>query len=344
MSLQEQIDDLIEPATGLGGLSADRAMLALALRLGTEGGKRFRPWLFATVHDRLRRPGADDDAGTVDRVAAALELVHTAFVIHDDVIDNDDMRRGRSSVPGWFRTAGSAADATYSRAGGILTGDLALVAAVRGLATCGAAAPVTGALLDLLDATMHDSAAGELGDVRMALGSELPGLAEALAVAELKTASYSFVLPMQAGAVLGAADPETVAQVGEVGRMLGIAFQLRDDLLGTFGDEASTGKDPLGDLREGKRTPLIVHAAHTGLWWRIEPHLGDPDIGPVEGERVRRALLEAGSVHFVEDLIGQYLQRARTLAVPVGLDACVVDRLTSGWDTVTQRADGVGVA
>lgn len=344
MSLQEQIDDLIAPAAGLGGLSADRAMLTLALRLGTEGGKRFRPWLFTTVHDRLRRPGLAPRADTVDRVAAALELVHTAFVIHDDVIDNDDMRRGRTSVPGLFGASDPALGSNYSRAGGILTGDLALVAAVRGLATCGATGSVTDALLDLLDATMHDSAAGELGDVRMALDDQLPGLAEALAVTELKTAAYSFVLPMQAGAILGEAEPDAIAQVGEVGRMLGNAFQLRDDLLGTFGDEATIGKDPLGDLREGKRTPLIVHASRTRHWWRIEPHLGDSTIGPVEGERVRRALLEAGSVDFIEGLIDQYVRRARTLAEPLGLHACIVDRLSIGGRTLAQPADDVGVA
>lgn len=343
-TLQQQIDDLLAPAHGLGGLAGDRAMLALALRLGSDGGKRFRPWLFRTVHQRLRRSHTLAQERTVDRVAAAIELVHTAFVVHDDVIDNDDMRRGRTSVPGWFRTTGPSADTSYAHAGGILTGDLALVAAVRGFATCGAPAEVTEALLDLLDATMQDSAAGELADVRLSLMADLPTSAEALSVAELKTAAYSFVLPMQAGAILAEADPWQIEQVTEVGRLLGIAFQLRDDLIGMFGDEVTTGKDPLGDLREGKRTPLMVHAAQTRHWWRIEPHLGDPTVNRIEAEQVRRALLEAGSVDYISELIAQYVARAHRLASTIGIDDCVVRRLTEGWDDALQRADGVSVA
>ncbi|QCC77572.1 hypothetical protein E2C04_11035 [Nocardioides daphniae] len=113
MTLQAQIDTLVSPTPGLGGLSLDRSMLGIALRMGTEGGKRFRPWLFATTYQQLN--GRYDDAPAVDhktleRIAAAIELLHTAFVIHDDVIDNDDERRGNSSIPGWFRgstTSGS---------------------------------------------------------------------------------------------------------------------------------------------------------------------------------------------------------------------------------------------
>lgn len=346
MTLQEQIDDLLAPSHGLGGLVGDRTMLALALRLGTDGGKRFRPWLFRTVHQRLRRSHglAQAQMRAADRVAAAIELVHTAFVIHDDVIDNDDMRRGRSSVPGWFRASGPTADTSYAHAGGILTGDLALVAAVRGFATCGASPAVTEALLDLLDATMQDSAAGELADVRLSSMADLPTFAEALSVSELKTASYSFVLPMRAGAILAEADPWQIEQVTQVGRLLGIAFQLRDDLIGMFADETTAGKDPLGDLREGKRTPLIVHAAQTSHWWRIEPHLGDPNVNRIESEQVRRALLEAGSVDYISELIAQYVGRAHRLASAIGLDDCVVSRLTEGWDDAPQRADGVSVA
>lgn len=305
--VQAQIDDLVSPRTGLGGLPLDRSMLGIALRIGSEGGKRFRPWLFAAVHEELRGTWADAPEvaqETLDRVAASLELLHTAFVAHDDVIDHDDTRRGRASVPGWFKESTTSTSETYPRAGGILVGDLALAAAVRGIATCGASPAMTEVLLDLLDVALQDSAVGEFADVRLSLGNAAPTVDDALSVAELKTAAYSFVLPMQAAAVLAGAPRSVVEKVGDVGRSLGIAFQMRDDLFGTFAAADVVGKDPDGDLREGKRTVLVVHAATTSHWPRIAAHLGDPELTSVDADEVRRALVDAGSVaHLILSLI-----------------------------------------
>ncbi|WP_181309581.1 polyprenyl synthetase family protein [Nocardioides campestrisoli] len=348
MSVQSEIDRLLRPATEVGGLARDRAALASALALGTEGGKRFRPWLLTTVHDAVAHPPAPDEV--VDRVAAAVELLHTAFVIHDDVIDHDDTRRGKPSVPGWFRAdarslarpdgpdgAGSHGrgatedEEVYTRAGALLAGDLALAAAVRAVATCGAGPDVVGRLLDLLDTTLHVSAAGELADVRLTLGDGLPTREESLEMAECKTAAYSFVLPMQAGAVLAGAEEHAVRALGEIGRRLGIAFQLHDDLQGVFGDAQTTGKDPLGDLREGKRTLLVVHASGTAQWSRIAGHLGDPELTEAQAVDVRAALVDSGSRAYVEELAARHLRAARDQASVFDLDTSLVDPLASTW-------------
>lgn len=329
MSLQSEIDALVRSGD-VPELARDHAALLTALELGSSGGKRFRPWLVTTVHSAL---GGTQPAEVVDAVAAATELLHTAFVIHDDVIDHDDTRRGRPSVPGWFRAdaaeLGVASEErdTYSRAGAILAGDLALSAAIRAVATSGADPATTRRLLDLLDATLHASAAGELADVRLALSAELPGAEEALAVSEQKTAAYSFVLPMQAGAVLAGVDESVVGSLGEMGRALGIAFQLCDDLQGVFGDPAVTGKDRLGDLREGKRTPLMVHAASTAEWSRIAPHVGDPELGESAAATVREALEACGARGFVEDLVSQHLVAAADVATRLGLERSLLDPL-----------------
>ncbi|MFC6152103.1 polyprenyl synthetase family protein [Nocardioides yefusunii] len=338
MSLQGQIDDLTLPAASapylLGGLGLDRSMLGIALRSATEGGKRFRPWLFTTAHAALASDASPQvETDVLDRIGAAIELMHTAFVVHDDVIDNDDTRRGRTSVPGWFRGSTTSPSPEYPRAGAILTGDLALAAAIRGIATCGASPAVTTALLDLFDATLRDSAVGELADVRFTLNGHLPTSDDALAVAELKTAAYSFVLPLRAAAIVAGANDDVVEQIGQLGRHLGIAFQLRDDLLGTFAAD-TLGKDPDGDLREGKRTPLVVHAAASAHWSRIEPHLGDPDLTPAHADDVRRALVAAGSVQHVEGLVARHLRLARRHSARLGLTETVVDPLTATWQPV----------
>src|SRR5699024_1219415 len=131
------------------------------------------------------------------------ELLHTAFVIHDDVIDGDDVRRGRPNVSGTFQararnTGVSPARARlYGEAAGILAGDLALAGAVREVALCGARPQVVVRLLDLLEEVLHRSAVGELADVRVSLTPDA-SMTEVLDVAECKTAAYSFELPLRA--------------------------------------------------------------------------------------------------------------------------------------------------
>jgi geranylgeranyl diphosphate synthase type II len=285
----------------------DHARLWDALTAATEGGKRFRPALVVATHDAF----GGTCAAAAAEVGAAVELLHTAFVIHDDVIDGDDVRRGRPNVSGTFHAR-------------ILAGDLALTAAVRAVATCGAPTDVTHRLLDLFDAALHATAAGELADVRLSLGMGTASLRESLAMEEQKTSAYSFALPLQAGAVLAAADDETVAQLGEAGRVLGISFQLVDDLLGVFGDPARTGKSATSDLRTRKQTPLLAHARTTPQWDRIRPYVGR-DLSDHELGEARRLLTASGSRLFIEELAEQHFTAAREILEPLGISTDLLD-------------------
>lgn len=285
-----------------------------ALADATEGGKRFRPALVIATHDALA--GTEPEAAAA--VGAALELLHTAFVVHDDVIDGDDVRRGAPNVTGTFaaraRTAGVGQSAArrYGDAAGILAGDLALVAAVRRVARCGAAEPVVEVLLELLEDTVHATAAGELADVRLGLrGSGPPAtLDEALLVAELKTAVYSFQLPLQAGSVLAGAPAGLTEALARIGRTMGIGFQLLDDLLGVFGHESRTGKSALTDLREGKHTALLAHARSTPAWADLSPLVGDPHLAEPDAGRARDLLEGCGARARTQELADRYLDEA----------------------------------
>ena len=174
-------------------------------------------------------------------------------------------------------------------------------------------------MLDLVDHALTQTASGELADVRYSTHGPVPSLADVLSTEERKTAVYSFALPMQLGAVLADADEDRVDALADVGRHLGLAFQLRDDLLGVFGDEQVTGKSATSDLREGKCTALIVHASRTPQWAVIEPHWGDRGLSPGAAAAVRQALEEAGSRAFVEALVSDYAAAATSSAVEVGL-------------------------
>ena len=308
----------------------DHAHLWDALTSATEGGKRFRPALVMAAHDALG--GTRSAAAAI--TGAAVELLHTALVIHDDVIDGDDLRRGRPNVSGTFCayavTAGATAEEAdaLGRAAGIVAGDLALAAAIRAVATCGASPDVTHRLLDLFDSALHTTAAGELADVRLSISTGAASLPESLEMEEQKTSAYSFALPLQAGAVLAGADDKTVDRLGEAGRVLGIAFQLVDDLLGVFGNPARTGKSATSDLRAGKQTPLLTHARSTAEWARIRPFVGR-DLTDDELAEARRLLTISGSRRFVEELAAAHHTAARTVVEELDLSADLLAAVTT---------------
>ena len=309
--------------------SREHVLLWDALTSATEGGKRFRPALVTAAHEAL---GGTHHGAAVE-VGAAIEMLHTAFVIHDDVIDGDELRRGRLNVIGTFRaqalSAGAAPDeaADFGRTAGILAGDLALAAAIRAVATCGAPTGVVHRLLDLFDAALHTTAAGELTDVRLSLGVEKPSMSKSLSMVEQKTGAYSFSLPLQAGALLAGANQSMVTRLGEVGRVLGVAFQLADDLVGVFGDPARSGKSVTSDLRTGKQTPLLTHARTTPEWERIHTYVGR-DLTDAELSEAKRLLTVSGSRQYVEALAESHLATALAAVGELGLSADVLGSVT----------------
>jgi geranylgeranyl diphosphate synthase type II len=180
-------------------------------------------------------------------------------------------------------------------------------------------------LMELVTEALTTSATGELTDVRLSLGVAFPGYDEALELAYRKTAAYSFVLPMQAGAVLAGARAATIASLGEAGRALGIAFQLYDDLAGMFADSDTTGKDPLADLREGKPTLLLCHARDTAAWPEIEPRWGDADVTVADLLAVRRLLEDAGTREHVETVAAAHLREGLDEAKRSGVGVLAAD-------------------
>jgi geranylgeranyl diphosphate synthase type II len=339
----EALDTMLED----GRIRADAAGGAQAglwesVADSTEGGKRFRPVLVTAAHQALG--GSSPTAAA--RVGAAVEMLHTAFVIHDDVIDGDDVRRGQLNAIGTFTSqallAGAAPDEAggFGRAAGILAGDLALAAAIRAVACCGASTVVVDRLLDLFDAALHTTASGELADVRLALLPRTASLGESLVMEEQKTSAYSFALPLQAGAVLAEAGDDTVARLGEAGRMLGVAFQLLDDLIGVFGDPGRTGKSTTNDLRTRKQTPLLVHAASTSQADDIWTYVGR-DLAEGELSEVRRLLTASGSRRFVEELVEVNLAEARRVLEDLGIAADLVPAVVGCFPTLRSTKEAV---
>jgi len=274
------------------------------------GGKRLRP-TFAWWGWRGTGGEATDAEGVL-RAVASLELVQACALIHDDLIDSSDSRRGRPTVHVAFADLHTAqrwhgTPAGFGQAASVLIGDLALAWADDMFS----AAPLPARTLERARpawrAMRTEVLAGQFLDVRtQASGDASPEAA--LRVSRLKTAAYTVERPLHLGAALAGAAPSQIATLREFGRDLGVAFQLRDDLLGVFGDPEVTGKPAGDDLREGKRTLLIAFGLRlagdeqTGI---INNALGDPSLTESDVDVVRKTLTEVGAVAAVEQRIDE---------------------------------------
>lgn len=283
----------------------------------------------------LAPAGGPADPGAAVLVAGAFEMLHTAFLVHDDLIDGDTLRRGEPNLAETMRRGAIAVGSTPGRAerwalaSAVLAGDLALAQAHRMFAAADVAPQVRVALVDLLDETLLVSAGGELADTAYGLGLAEPSLDEARHVSEAKTSMYSFRAPLRAGAILAGAPADVVTRLDEAGRLLGRAFQLVDDLLGVFGPERVTGKSSLSDLREGKRTPLLVHARATPEWAEVARHVGRPDLDHPTARRLRHVLARSSAADRVVDAVVADLAAVSGLAADDALGPDVVAVLGS---------------
>ncbi|MGW8566732.1 polyprenyl synthetase family protein [Isoptericola sp. NPDC055881] len=323
------VEGAVESLLAAGDRRDDTRLWA-AVRDTSRGGKRLRPRILLDAYDALAGPAPRESRDVAARLAAALELLHHAFLVHDDVIDGADVRRGRPNVAGAYTARAVEAGASdhqatgYGAAAGILAGDLALAGAVRAVALCGANPETTARLLDAVDEALHLTADGELADVWLSIGP-CADLDEALLMAERKTAVYSFELPLRIAVILAGRD-DLEAGVQRVGRALGLAFQLRDDLDGVFGDPEQTGKSNSSDLREGKCTPLVALARGTWAWDELSTVLGDQRAGEPQLARARELLAMCGARAAVERLVADLERDAAALGSDLGLGA-LVERL-----------------
>jgi geranylgeranyl diphosphate synthase type I len=320
-------------------MGPEAVLLLDSAAIAITGGKRLRA-RFAVAGWRAvaeasgRSPAVPDDVTTS---AAALEVFHAAALVHDDVIDNSDTRRGNPAahraLEARHREAGWEGDAErFGRSSAILLGDLLLAwsddlfeEGVTDLDPGRAARARTEYGIMRRDVTI-----GQFLDVaeESAFRTEPDDrhAERALRVASLKSARYSVQQPLLIGAALAGADAAQRDALADFGLPIGMAFQLRDDVLGVFGDATVTGKPSGDDLREGKRTVLIAYAREAvgaGARRVIDELLGDPELGDDQIAALQRTILDSGGVDRVEALIATYARDAdRALSsAPLGPSA-----------------------
>jgi geranylgeranyl diphosphate synthase type I len=298
---------------------------ARALAEFVTGGKRVRP-VFAWWG--WRGAGGDPDgpdAPAVLTAVSALELVQACALVHDDLMDDSATRRGAPTVHVRFAARHAEAAWTgradrFGAAAAILLGDLALAWADDMLRSSGLPAPAAARASVPWEAMRTEVLGGQYLDVLHQAAADTTA-AGAQRVNRFKTAAYTVERPLHLGAAMAGAEDTLVAAYRRFGADVGIAFQLRDDLLGVFGDPSITGKPAGDDLREGKRTFLLALGMQRAGERRdataraaLEAAVGDPGLDDAAVERVRGLLVELGAVAAVEERIAE-LTRSGLLAL-----------------------------
>ncbi len=322
-AVSQRLDNFVSGQRALASdLGREAALFVEAGASALTGGKRLRA-RFCIAGWRAVEDAAGlvaDPPASVIAAAASLEIFHAAALVHDDIIDNSDTRRGRPAahraLEASHRSQGWAGDAaSFGRSGSILLGDL-LVAWSDDLLEEGlsAASAARSSAARTEYATMRrEVTIGQFLDI----AEESAFLTEpderhaerALRVASLKSARYSIQQPLAIGAALAGADDAQLAALVAFGHPVGMAFQLRDDVLGVFGDEAATGKPSGDDLREGKRTVLIAYAREalpTPARRIMDELVGDPTLDAEQIAALQRTIVETGALERVEQVIADY--------------------------------------
>jgi len=362
--IQLRIDEFLgERAVELTTISPELSLVTDLASGFLSGGKRFRGlfcyWGWQSVTsvatdeiDPLAPNEVSADLPGVVLAAAALEVFHAAALVHDDIMDNSDTRRGSPAAHKLFEQAHSDAGwngsaAVFGTSSALLLGDLLLGWSdeLFDSGTALLASPAFGRAARAEFGRMRtEVTAGQYLDIleesAWASFPESSALSRAHRVIVYKSAKYSIEAPLAIGAALGGADLRQLSALRAFGLPLGVAYQLRDDLLGVFGDPAVTGKPAGDDLREGKRTVLIA-LARTRLPAPVrnlmDELLGDPELDAQQIDMLRTALRDCGAVDEMERIIDHNVQLARTAIRDAPIAASARNQLLQLADTVTRR-------
>ncbi len=346
--IREQAGQALEAFLGqqravLGGIGQDLLPGLDAIGGLLAGGKRLRPafcyWGW--------RAGGGEDCPQVHAAAAALELLHASALVHDDVMDASDTRRGQPSVHRLFaarhadgRWRGSAG--AFGAGAAILIGDLLLAWTDQMFHGSGLPDAALRRGQPVLDAMRTELICGQYLDLLgQAAGDGT--ISSALRVITYKSAKYTIERPLHLGVALaGQPDGPVAAACTGYGIPLGVAFQLRDDVLGVFGDPAQTGKPACDDLREGKRTVLVAIARERATPAQrelLDRRLGDPGLDEAGAAEIRAVITGTGALAECERMIDSGVRQALAAVEGAPISGQAKDALAELAVAATARTD-----
>lgn len=309
-------------------------------RLMSSGGKRLRPKMTILAYKAFGGKNVND----ILPVAAAQELLHLGMLIHDDIIDRDYIRYGVDNIAGGYEKiykplVGDTTDRLhYAHSSALLAGDLMISGAYQLITDAKVEAAKIIKVQRLFGKGIFEVVGGELIDTESAFREF--GVIKSETVALYKTASYTFIVPMLIGAMLADASKADQAYLRLFAENLGIAFQLRDDIIGVFGSEAATGKSNSGDIREGKRTFMVEQLcalANKEQKAVFDHYFGDHSISSDEVQLVRDLLVSTGAKQKTEEAIARYEVKARSALESLDIDPESAEQLEELITIATKR-------
>ena len=322
-------------------LEIDTQLLPVAdsLKEFMSQGKRFRP-IFALIGFLGANGELTDE---IYSAVASLEFLQASALVHDDLMDGSASRRGKPSIHKKFEALHGS---NFGNAAAILIGDLALTWNERALHESGIPQSSYQSVNRIHDVMRTELMAGQFLDVFEQTQNSF-SIERALKIARYKSGKYSIERPLHFGAALAYSEKflsqsklnSYLSIYSDYGLPLGEAFQLRDDLLGVFGDTKETGKPAGDDLREGKRTALVAYAFEYGdakTKLLLEQKLGS-DLTEIEIESLREAILNSGAVTHIEDLIEKLSESALDAIESEEISQVGKELLTQMVSLVTKR-------
>ncbi|QNV39214.1 polyprenyl synthetase family protein [Rothia amarae] len=323
-ALEEELSYFFaQQKTILESISPESLPLLESIQQLSTGGKRLRALL---AYWGNRSAGGDANSPEIIRCGAAIELFQSAALIHDDIIDRSDTRRGAPAVHRRFQAQHTQQNwrtdsETFGISSAIITGDLCLSWSEQMFNTIGEKAQGLSQGRAIFDLMRTEVMAGQYLDI---LGEVVnteknsAAITRSRNVLRFKSAKYSCEHPLVLGAALALSarvdEPAPLLQnLSQFGLPLGEAFQMRDDVLGVFGESAITGKPTGDDLREGKRTLLIAltqQKAEPALWEKLDSALGNQDLTETDIVELQNIIIDCGALASLEaeiEKIGQHV-------------------------------------
>jgi len=291
-------------------------------RLMSAGGKRMRSQMTIMVYEAFGGTNVEN----ILPIAAAQELLHLSMLIHDDIIDRDTTRYGVDNITGTYeklyanQVLNNDDLRHYAQSVALLAGDLLISATYQLIGSTPISARKILAVQRLFGKSIFEVAGGELLDTESVFRPI--GEIDAKTIAYYKTASYTFIGPLMTGALLANAPINDQLQLSLFAEYLGIAYQIKDDLIGVFGDEKNTGKSSTSDLREGKKTFLIEQFLILGNKKQIEQfyaYFGVHSMTIPQVQILKDLLVESYAKKAVENAIDVYVEKAKETLVNINL-------------------------
>lgn len=308
--MSDYLDSKIEQAREISPLITD--MYRHIKDMSVPGGKRVRGLL---IYESFKALGGKESSAILD-VSMAMELMHSYLLVHDDIMDQDELRRGTETIHSRYskryRKKNKSRDSEhYGICMGMIAGNILAVLSNEIIAEAKMPADKKVLILNEFTKIGREVNAGQMLDVYFEFHEDSTRH-HLMKIHTYKTAKYTIEGPMHIGALLAGRNKRVLENISEYAIPIGIAFQLQDDILGMFGDQARTGKSVVSDLREGKKTLLIIQALKkAGPKQRrdLEKRLGNQNITVKDAELVRDIIIQTGAYEYNRKMLQKLLRK-----------------------------------